>query len=445
MFGRKLMTVGFGLALVSGVGCSRPLCDVNPDDDRCPAIGDGGSINGPTFTQKRLHYKTGGQLDFTGLDTNASIVLEQNGISTTIGKPPLAVNNGALSITATPSTGFKPGRAKVVINLNSKSTEYPIWLYANPNFNKSAKFTLLTIDGKPNWAGVNNKILYTLHTYASTQRHLITYSYDDSNSILIRSATQPWDVALPSYAKAALTKQGMLQLRQHTATSEEVFVGCLLENQSCISANQVTVPAKTTYNDTDFIADYNEAFYAFIDGANNLNVWSIASRLPNNTPVALDTSLDNSIPINQLATGDFDGDAKGDLLIWQSLSATNGTATLYLGQQNGTLKYDSFRSMQIQQQIGTGPLTSLSIGDLDADGLADVTYSSSGTVQIIINQVNGFKKITPSPLATTAVSPDIVSVGDIGGTDLEGLSVNDITFVAKKSPGECVIYINAPN
>lgn len=444
MFGRKLAAVGFGLTLLSGASCSRPLCDVNPDDNRCEALGDGGINSGPTLVQKRLHYKTGGQLDFKGLDASASIALEQNGLETKIATPPLSVVDGALSVAAVPAVGFKPGRAKVIITQNSKTIESIVWLFANAKFQKSKDFSLLAVDGKPNWAGVNNKSLYTMHDYMGTLRHLIVRSYDAVADALIRSSQQPWDVSLPSYSKVALTKQGVLQLRQHTATTDRVFVGCLIESQNCAQNNQITAPANTTYMDTDFTADYNENFYAFIDGTKNLNVWSISSRLPTNTPIPLDV-IPDSTPITQLTNGDFDGDAKGDLLIWQWSAASNGKAMLFLGQSDGKLKYDSARSMQIQQAVGAGQLTSLSAGDLDADGLADIAYSADGAVQVVINQVNSFKKITPSPLVSTSVTPDIVTIGDFGGMDLEGLSVNDITLVAKKSPGECVTFINVPN
>jgi FG-GAP-like repeat len=112
-------------------------------------------------------------------------------------------------------------------------------------------------------------------------------------------------------------------------------------------------------------------------------------------------------PSTAIALGDFDGDGKTDFVVVSS-QGNVGTVTVVLGNGNGAFEGAYTNTVQ-------GGTESVAAGDLNDDGIADLTVASSfpGTVSILLGNANGsFRGPTDYP---SNGSPLSIAMGDLNG------------------------------
>jgi len=123
-----------------------------------------------------------------------------------------------------------------------------------------------------------------------------------------------------------------------------------------------------------------------------------------------------------VSIGDLDGDGKADLAVankGSSLSVLRNTST-----GAGSISY----AAKVDFETGTAPV-SVSIGDLDGDGKADlvVANGSSNTVSVFRNTSTGAGAISYAAKVdfTTGTTPQSVSIGDLDGDGKADLVVGN--------------------
>lgn len=451
MFSRKLLSVGFGLALVSEVSCSRPLCEVNPGDERCAnTIDDMGNDSSISISPLRIHYKSGGTVAITGIAPGASVSLIQKNISQPIGMAPSTLANMVWSTPISNLQGFSPGAATLNITQAGKTIAKPIRLFANTSFVESneLRYTTSPDDSTINWVGVGSQSVFTLNTYTTLLRGVYVYQYSAPNNAL-NVMSKPFSSNLPTYAKAAANANAVIELRVSTdGKNNRVFQTCPYGSMSgCSDTPQIMVSTNTTYQDIDIVADPLGKFFAFMTTPTGmttpkLNVLKIENMLPTSQSVsAQGGNINNDMTIKSLITGDFDGDGKTDLATWHSTPAN--AIEIFIQQPDGSFKFDGVSSGKLQNAIGTASVLAMAAGDLDADGLADVTITRANKVVLkITNTGDGFVA-DQNPLILTGTkltTIDGIALGDIGGSKLDNsIDANDIIIASKLEYGLAVL------
>lgn len=112
----------------------------------------------------------------------------------------------------------------------------------------------------------------------------------------------------------------------------------------------------------------------------------------------------------KLASGDLNGDGTADLVaIWQD--GSNQQMRVFVGQGGGFIE-DAVWTQRLQEGLGVHTVTALAVGDVDADGCADVVVGRGLELAIVQNQQNRFAKVwsqTISPPRVIEISA--VAVG----------------------------------
>ena len=118
----------------------------------------------------------------------------------------------------------------------------------------------------------------------------------------------------------------------------------------------------------------------------------------------------------KLASGDLNGDGTADLVaIWQD--GSNQQMRVFVGQGGGFIE-DAVWTQRLQEGLGVHTVTALAVGDVDADGCADVVVGRGLELAIVQNQQDRFvptwtQRIDPSSGVTEIAA---VAVGRLTGS-----------------------------
>jgi photosystem II stability/assembly factor-like uncharacterized protein len=124
-----------------------------------------------------------------------------------------------------------------------------------------------------------------------------------------------------------------------------------------------------------------------------------------------------------ISIGDVDGDGKADLAVVNSSSST--VSVLLNTSSSGSVSF----ATKADFATGTSP-RSLSIGDIDGDGKADLAVANYGNhrVSVFLNtSISGSVSFAAKVNFTTGTNPRSVSIGDIDGDGKVDLAVANYT------------------
>ncbi len=140
------------------------------------------------------------------------------------------------------------------------------------------------------------------------------------------------------------------------------------------------------------------------------------------TSFTVGTSSNNPTP-HSITTGDFDGDGKADLA-----TANYGSSSISVLRGTGT---GSFSALNNYLTGGSAPFTIMA-GDLDGDGKLDLatTNTASNTVTILLGKtgvltVDSFKVLSPPVSVGVSASPSGITIGDFNADGKLDLAVAD--------------------
>ena len=129
-------------------------------------------------------------------------------------------------------------------------------------------------------------------------------------------------------------------------------------------------------------------------------------------------SLSQSVQGNTLATGDFDGDGKADLLI-SGDQASLSSAYAYYG--DGTGHFPVWNTVNLP-----GGYTVFSVGDVNSDGRSDIIASGNAAFPKAVKVFYGNATNRAFPSRTTIPVGGCISQAGVAIADLDGNGYNDL-------------------
>src|SRR5260221_6535966 len=202
-----------------------------------------------------------------------------------------------------------------------------------------------------------------------------------------------------------------------TPSNNIVYFGATKATVTTATATQltVTVPVGATYQPITVETNGLQA-YSSLPFATTYPGWGAVDAA---TFVSKTDFSTGSSPYS-VSVGDFDGDGKSDLAV-----ANYGSNTISIYQNNSTGVGVVSYAAKIDYATNTNP-RSVSIGDLDGDGKADLAVVNwvSNNISIFRNTSSGgFVSFATKIDFATGASPVSVSIGDIDGDGRADLGV----------------------
>lgn len=147
------------------------------------------------------------------------------------------------------------------------------------------------------------------------------------------------------------------------------------------------------------------------------SLWQAATQAPLKWEALMTTAMVAKAGTVKMASGDLNSDGKEDLVaIWRE--GGQQQVRVFLGADAG-FGEDQAWSKMLQDGLGSKLVTALAVGDVDADGSADVVVGAGLELAIVQNQQDRFvmawmQKLDPSSEITGIAA---VAVGRLTGDD----------------------------
>src|SRR5271165_546656 len=142
----------------------------------------------------------------------------------------------------------------------------------------------------------------------------------------------------------------------------------------------------------------------------------------------------SSFGVASLATGDFNGDGKTDLVV----ASGSSSFSLMFGNGDGTFQAATLYSV-------SAPCFTVAVGDFNGDGKADLAFGGTGIVLILLGNGDGtFQAPLSFAIVSTAYS---VAVGDFnrdGKADLAVTNVGYVSILLGNGDGTFAAAVNYP-
>ena len=378
------------------------------------------------FTPKFSPAKTG--ITATGFATKVDFATGTNPYSVAIGdldsdgKPDLAIAN------------YNSNTVSVYRNTATIGSIAPGSFAAKADFATGAKPYAVSIgdldgDGKPDLAVANSG-----STNVSIFRNTATSGSITASSFAAKvdfaTGAGPWSVAIgdldgdgkPDLAVANNNVHTVSVLR-NTATSGSISTGSFaakVDFATGASPNLVALGDLDADGKPDLVIGYVSA--------NNVSVFrNTATSGITKTSFAAKVNFATDGSPSSVAIGDLDGDGKADLAV---TNADANTVSVYRNTTtSGSIHTGSFAA-KVEFATGTNPF-SVAIGDVDGDGKADlaVTNFDANTVSVFRNTATPGRITTGSFAAKvnfgTAFFPNSVAIGDLDADGKADLAVTN--------------------
>jgi hypothetical protein len=228
---------------------------------------------------------------------------------------------------------------------------------------------------------------------------------------------------------ADFNKDGLNDLAAVNTTSATVSVFLQMANNTF--AAKVDYAVGATANDL-LVADINGDGMLDIVTVGGASISLLPGAANGTFGTKTDTAVTGLVAGTAIATGDFDGDAKPDIVV------VGSGLTAYVLKNNGTTP-GYFASAPTNTLVTASAPNDVAVGDLDKDGKPDIFVTNSGTVQ---NSVSFFKNGGTTFAAKADTGTSGMNPFGLFVIDLDGDGNLDIVTVNKTSNNASILKGN---
>ena len=393
-----------------------------------------------TITPLRFPITASTSAEFTVKATDGSPIEAGTTIKVTQGTTMMSAMvqaNGKVSLGPWKGNGqtFHPGKVQFQIVRTGVTApiELPVaaYLYLTPVYTDENS-TIKKVAYEPTWAGITGK------------EHVVAIGSGPQNSsyfIDLYLNTSPSKVSGQPFPNKIAAVVAPLQPQIYLDYINYLNSINKINLRRCPDTTGECDPIQTDETQVTAIAINPPASILSALYGSSVTSYAIANNFSAPTAVVTSLMTDPRTPNPSLiASGDFDGDGKSDLVVWDP---TKTMINVLLQKSDGTsMKFvtDPGLTTQLQAVIKNTPLVAMVSADIDSDGLDDLVYATATQVAWITNQgPDGAGKPTFAAGGTLSV----MGAGSLslGNADGDALKLLDLV-ITQKADLNVRVYLN---